>query len=84
MIIICHRIYENGNPNPVLEHRFFGDTLEKAMKVYKAHRKNDSFLRDCDDKGEWSAPSGRPHVFCRARIRIITSDAPNNPITVKG
>lgn len=79
--IIIHRIYDEGN-ELIVEHRFFGATLEKVLSIYKAHRKTDSFLRDCDDKGEWIAPGGRPHVKCRPRIWLISPDFPNQPITI--
>lgn len=70
--IVVHGIYEQGSDQPVVEHRFFGDTLEKAIAVYKAHRKTDEFLRSCDETGQWIAPGGRPHVICRSFVRVIT------------
>lgn len=57
-------IYEPSRDFPVVQHRFNGRTREEARGYHEAHRKSDSFLRQCEDKGVFD---GR--VMCRAIVR---------------
>lgn len=68
MIVIVHRIYEGDSPLPVVEHRFFGQTLAEAERVYRAHQKTDAFLRSCDMQRRFG------NISCRTR-RYVTETA---------
>ena len=48
---IVHDTFEGSNL--VVRHVFFGRTPDEAMAIYKAHKKSDRFLRDCDDLGNF-------------------------------
>jgi hypothetical protein len=48
---------------PVVTHLFTGRTPQEARGYHEAHRKTDSFLRQCEDRGMFGQD-----VRCRARV----------------
>jgi hypothetical protein len=50
---IVQQIYEEGDPEPVLTHVFYGKTREEAAGVFKAHMGTDSFMRGCVTNGRF-------------------------------
>lgn len=61
---IVQHIYEADDPEPVLAHVFYGETLEKAEHIYQAHMGTDSFMRGCvnDRRFRDFACHARSHV----------------------
>lgn len=51
MVLIRHRIYEDGRDYPIVEHIFRGPTQEQAEMVFMAHLAADNFLRGCQCDG---------------------------------
>ena len=49
------KIYEEATAYayPVVTHVFSGKTRKEAWGYHDAHRKSDSFLRGCEDKGRF-------------------------------
>ena len=52
-----------GHAYPIVTHLFRGRTREEAWGYHEAHRRSDSFLRECEDKRLF-----RGQVRCRARV----------------
>lgn len=44
---IVQHIFEGEESAPTLTHIFYGETRERALAVYNAHMKTDSFMRAC-------------------------------------
>lgn len=57
-------IFEEATPAfPVVVHHFNGRSKREAWHYHESHRKSDSFLRECEDKGKFAKS-----VKCRAEI----------------
>lgn len=61
MIALVVRSFEGSTL--VVEHRFFGETQEKAAAIYRAHLKTDAFLRGCVTAGAWTSVACRTESF---------------------
>lgn len=48
---------------PVVTHVFTGRTREEAWGYHDAHRRSDSFLRQCEDRGRFQG-----QVTCRTSV----------------
>lgn len=53
-----------GMDYPVVQHRFFGKTQAEATRYHASHRKTDSFMRGCEDRGKWDG------VNCHAETSV--------------
>jgi len=64
LYIIRVDIYEEASDYayPIVTHLFQGRTREEAKGYHEAHRRSDSFLRQCEDRGMFQGG-----VRCRAR-----------------
>lgn len=62
---ITVKIYEAATSYayPVVTHVFSGRTRKEAREYHAAHRKSDSFLRGCEDRGRFGEG-----VKCRAIV----------------
>lgn len=47
---------------PIVTHTFLGRTAKEAWHYHDSHRKTDDFLRQCEDKGQWTS------VPCRVLV----------------
>lgn len=47
----------------VVEHRFFGETRERAEEIYHAHKRSDAFLRGCVERKAFGAIACSTRAF---------------------
>lgn len=64
MVALIVQTYEGSKL--VVEHRFFGETKERAEQVYRSHLRSDGFLRGCVETGRFGK------VACSARAFWLT------------
>lgn len=57
-------IYENGL-YPVVQHVFYGKTIQEARGYFKSHMKTDEFMRDAVKYGEWRGIPLRVNIYER-------------------
>jgi hypothetical protein len=72
-VVIRHQIQEqlaDGSWVLVLEHQFFGRTLEAAQAILTSHMQADAFLRACSSTGVFA---GRHGQVKPAQCRTIKS-----------
>lgn len=62
--------YEPGSPFPILTHTFRGRDRAEAYGYYRSHLSADRFLGECQRRGWFAAPGGRP-VRCQNVVREV-------------
>jgi hypothetical protein len=68
-VVIRHQIQEqlaDGSWVLVLEHQFFGRTMEDAQAILTSHMQADAFLRACSSSGVFAGRHGQ--VTCRSNV----------------
>jgi hypothetical protein len=63
---VTSRIFEAEEALPVLDHVFYGDSIEAAFAVMVAHMGTDAFLRGCVERGQYGSIVCREERFCEA------------------